>query len=228
MWRARYAARPARRPVGARLAGVIGAPVLSLQLSASGRLRLTLSRCLGALFVALFSTVSLAESVAGPAGLAAAADCQTTAAVNWSFTYTVNPTREFGRVTNLNGTTIGSYDLPSTLTGGSFNGTWLQPITLLQPPNTIIGSYGGAGDTALTPANTVEFFVLYNCTTRQVLHTCTGRLGTCPTTAAQGLARISAAIPTVSPLALLMLLLLVLFSGTFLLRHRLAARMRGR
>jgi hypothetical protein len=182
---------------------------------------LALSRCLGAILVALCSSASLAQSVAGPASLAAAADCQTTAAVNWSFTYTVNPTREFGRVTNLNGTTIGSYDLPSTLTGGTFNGTWLQPITLLQPPNTLIGSYGGAGDSALNPANTVEFFVLYNCTTRQVLHTCSGRLGTCPTTAAQGLARISAAIPVVSPLALIALLLMVLFSGAFLLRDRL-------
>ena len=187
---------------------------------------MALSRCLGAWLVALFSTASFAQSVAGPASLAAAADCQTTAAVNWSFTYTVNPTREFGRVTNLNGTTIGSYDLPSTLTGGSFNGTWLQPITLLQPPDTIIGSYGGAGDTALTPNNTVEFFVLYNCTTRQVLHSCTGRLGTCPTTAVQGLARISAAIPVVSPFALLMLLLLVMLSGAILLRDRLASGLR--
>ena len=141
--------------------------------------------------------------------------------MNWSFTYTVNPTREFGRITNLAGVSIGSYDLPSTLTGGTFNGTWLQPLTLVQPPNTVIGSYGGAGDAALNVVNTVEFFVLYNCTTRQVLYTCSGPFGTCPTTAAQGLARISQAVPVGSPLALLVLLLAVTLCAAFLLRGRL-------
>lgn len=179
-----------------------------------------LSRCLGALIVALCSAAALAQSVAAPPTLAPAADCETTANVTWSFTYTVNPTREFGRITNLAGTSIGSYDLTSTLAGGSFNGTWLQPITIVQPANTVIGSYGGAGDSALSAANTVEFFVLYNCTTRQVLYACSGSVGSCPTTAAQGLARISAPIPVRSPLALLMLLLTLMLSAAFMLRGR--------
>ena len=178
-----------------------------------------LSRWLGALVVALASGSAFAQSVSGPASLAPAADCQSTANVSWSFTYTVNPTREFGRITNVAGTTIGSYDQTSVLTGGSFNGTWTQPITLPQPPNTLIGSYGGAGDAALTTANTAGFFVLYNCTTRQVIYSCSGNLGSCPTTAAQGLARISEAIPMTSPATLVALLLTLIGTGAFLLRR---------
>ena len=183
-----------------------------------------LSRWLGALVVALVSGTAAAQSVSGPVNLAPAADCQSTANVTWSFTYTVNPTREFGRITNGNGTLIGSYDQASVLTGGSFSGTWTQPITLPQPPNTLIGSYGGAGDTAMTSANTAEFFVLYNCTSRQVLYRCSGNLGSCPTTAAQGLARISEPIPATSPLALAALLLALAGTGAMLLRRRALAR----
>jgi len=179
-----------------------------------------LSRGLGALVVALASASTFAQSVSGPVSLAPAADCQAFANVSWSFTYTVNPAREFGRITNIGGATIGSYDTPSTLTGGSFNGTWTQPITLPQPPNTLIGSYGGAGDGALTVAHTAEFFVLYNCTTRQVLVSCSGNLGSCPTTAAQGLARISEPIPVNSPATLAMLLLVLIGTGAALLRRR--------
>ena len=179
-----------------------------------------LSRCLGAIAVALVSGTALAQSVSGPVNLAPSADCQTTANVSWSFTYTVNPTREFGRITNMAGTTIGSFDVASTLTGGTFSGTWTQPITLPQPPNTLIGSYGGAGDATLTVPNTAEFFILYNCTTRQVIYRCSGNLGSCPTTAQQGLARISEPIPASSPLALAAMLVVTFASGVLLLRRR--------
>ncbi len=187
-----------------------------------------LSRWLGALVVALASASAVAQSVSGPVTVAPAADCQSTANVSWSFTYTVNPTREFGRITNVAGATIGSYDQASVLTGGTFNGTWTQPITLPQPPNALIGSYGGAGDTALTVANTAEFFVLYNCTTRQVIYRCSGNLGSCPTTAAQGLARISEPIPMTSPATLAALLLTLIGTGAFLLRRRTRLRPQSR
>ena len=74
--------------------------------------------------------------------------------------------------------------------------------------------------------NTAEFFVLYNCTTRQVLYRCTGNLGSCPTTAAQGLARISEPIPVTSPATLAALLLTLIGTGAFLLRRRAQARLR--
>jgi hypothetical protein len=168
-----------------------------------------LSRGLGAVLFALASGAALADSVSGQVALAPAADCQSSAAVLWSFTYTVNPAREFGRLTNLQGTVIGNYDQPSPLTGGTFTGTWAQPIQFPQPDDTLIGSYGGAGDNPPTVANTAEFFVLYNCTTRQVLYRCNGNLGTCPRTAADGLQRISESIPATSPLGLAALMLVV-------------------
>jgi hypothetical protein len=183
-----------------------------------------LSRWLGALAVALASSSALADSVAGQASLAPAADCQSNANVAWSFTYTTNPAREFGRITIPAGTEIGGYEKPSPLTGGSFNGTWIQPITLPQPPNTLIGTYGGAGDNPPTANNTAEFFVLYNCTTRQVLYECTGNLGTCPTTALEGLNRISEGIPSASPAALAAMLLALLWSGGRVLERRSVRR----
>ena len=185
-----------------------------------------LSRRLGALLVALVSGTALADSVSGPVSLAPSADCQTAADVQWSFTYTVNPAREFGTLTTLNGTVIGSYTRPSPLTGGSFSGTWQQPMTLLQPPNTLIGSYGGAGDNPATAANTAEFFVLYNCTTRQVIYRCSGNLGSCPTTAAQGLARVTEAIPATSDQTIAATLAALLATGAFALYRRRAASRR--
>lgn len=179
-------------------------------------------RWLGAMFAALASCTALADSVSGPVALAPTADCQTTADVQWSFTYTVTPAREFGSITNPAGTVIGSYTRASPLSGGSFSGTWQQPITLPQPANTLIGSYGGAGDNPPTALNTAEFFVLYNCTTRQVLYRCTGNLGSCPTTVTQGLARISEAIPTTSESTIAALVAGMLASGTLLLRRRSA------
>lgn len=185
-------------------------------------------RMLAGMFAVLASTSSLADSVAGPAQLALTADCSALASAQWSFTFTQSPQREFGLVTNLNGVELRSYDIPSPLAAspapGSFSGTWRQDILVPQPPNTLIGTYGGAGDTPPTAAQTVEFFILYNCTTRQVLYSCSGNLGACPRTAAQGLARITQPIPAQSPATLAALLLVLAASGAWLLRRRAVAR----
>ena len=45
-------------------------------------------------------------------------------------------------------------------------------------------------------ANTAEFFVFYDCTTRQVLLSCFGPYGTCPQTAQQALALLAPKVPT--------------------------------
>jgi hypothetical protein len=186
-----------------------------------------LVRLLGGALAALIAGSALADSVAGSVQLAPTADCQARADAQWSFTFTQNPQREFGRITNLAGTVLGSYDQASPLTGGSFNGTWRQDIGILQPPNTLIGSYGGAGDNPPSRANTVEFFILYNCTTRQVLYSCSGNLGTCPATAAQGLERITQAIPSQSPPTLVAMLLVLAGTGTWMLRRRTMAARRA-
>jgi hypothetical protein len=182
-----------------------------------------LRRCFGALAVALVSG-NLAAQAPPSVQLAPTADCQTFANVQWSFSYATNPVREFGHMTSDGGVAIGSYDKSSILSGGSFSGVWVQPITLPQTPNTLIGSYGGAGDSPPTAAGTSEFFVLYNCTTRQVLYSCTGGYGTCPTTALEGIARIAASIPATSPAALAALLVALFATGALALRRRIFAR----
>jgi|APFre7841882724_1041349.scaffolds.fasta_scaffold35001_2 hypothetical protein len=182
-----------------------------------------LRRCLGALAVALVSG-SIAAQSPPSVQLAPTADCQTSANVQWWFTYTTNPVREFGRITNGSGLTIGSYEIASTLTGGTFNRTWQQPITLPQPPDTLIGSYGSAGDNPPTSAGTSEFFVLYNCTTKQVLYSCTGSYGSCPTSALEGIAKIAESIPATSPAPLAALLLALFATGALALRRRTFVR----
>lgn len=179
-----------------------------------------------ALCTALAAGPVLADSVAGPVDLAPTANCNARADVAWSFTFTQNPQREFGRITNLAGTDLGSFNVASTLSSGSYSGQWRQDIRLPQPDNTLIGSYGGAGDNPPSAAHTAEFFVLYNCTTRRVLYACSGNLGTCPQTAAQGLARISEPIPASSPAALAAMLLALAASGALALRGARAGRSR--
>jgi len=183
-----------------------------------------LHRCLGALALALVSGTIGAQSVSGPVTLAPVADCVARADVQWSFTYTTAPVREFGRITNAGGVTIGSFERASPLTGGSFSGSWRQDIGLPQAPNSLIGTYGGAGDSPPTATGTAEFFVLYNCTTRQVIYSCTGSYGTCPTTALAAIARNAESIPATSPAALAALLLGLLTTGAFLLRRRALVR----
>jgi len=182
-----------------------------------------LRRCLGALAVA-FVSGSLAAQSPPSVQLAPTADCQTTANVQWSFTYTTNPVREFGSITNPSGTTIGSFERASPLSGGSFSGLWQQPITFPQPSDTLIGSYGGAGDNPPTAAGTSEFFVLYNCTTKQVLYSCAGSYGACPTTALEGIAVIAEPVPATPPAVLAALLLVLSATGAFALRRRAGVR----
>lgn len=183
-----------------------------------------LVRLLGGVLAAIVAGSALADSVAGPVQLAPTADCSARADAQWSFTFTQNPQREFGRITNLAGTVLGSYDQASPLTGGSFSGNWRQDIGIPQPANSLIGSYGGAGDNPPTAANTAEFFILYNCTTRQVIYRCSGNLGSCPTTAQQGLGRTTESIPSQSPATLAAMLLLLAGTGAWLLRRRAVAR----
>ncbi len=49
-----------------------------------------------------------------------------------------------------------------------------------QPPGTVIGSYAYVGETPPIASDTAEFFILYNCSTRQVLYQCFGPYGVCP------------------------------------------------
>jgi len=134
---------------------------------------------------------------------------------------TSGATREYWHATNLAGATLAEKEAPTTLT--DFNGTFVNfqiGLVALQPANTLIGSYAYVGDTPPTAATTAEFFVYYNCTTRQVLLTCFGAYGTCPQTARQAELALSPSIPTLSEWALVLTMLLVAGAGGLALRSR--------
>jgi len=139
---------------------------------------------------------------------------------------TVGATREFGRATNLAGTTLSEFEQGTTSFGtfsGTFTGFVIGPVGADPPwppqsPGTLIASYAYVGTTPPTAATTAEFFVYYNCSTRQVLLSCFGPYGTCPQTAIQAQAVIP--IPTLDKAGLALAMLLLALSASFVLRQR--------
>jgi hypothetical protein len=133
---------------------------------------------------------------------------------------TVGATREFGQATNLAGTTVATFEQATTLGtfSGTFTGYTIGPFAPAQPPSTLIGSYAYVGTTPPTSATTAEFFVYYNCSTRQVLLSCFGPYGTCPQTALQ--AQRAIAIPTFDRTGLALAMLLLAASALVALRRR--------
>src|SRR5262249_51152274 len=135
---------------------------------------------------------------------------------------TVGAQREFGLATTVAGQTLASFEQATPFLG-TFSGTFVDyqigPFAApAPPPNTLIGSYAYVGTTPPTAATTAEFFVLYNCSARQVIRSCSGPYGTCPQTAAQARAQIP--IPALGPEGLALAALLLGASGLLALRRR--------
>ena len=129
--------------------------------------------------------------------------------------------RESWRATNLSGTTLIQAEAATSLS--TFTGTFtgFQIVFLAgQPANTLIGSYAYVGETPPSAANTAEFFVYYNCTTRQVLLACFGAFGKCPQTAQQAAAALALQIPALGAWALPLTVLMVTGAGALALRRR--------
>ena len=139
---------------------------------------------------------------------------------------TVGATRESGQATNLAGTTLSAFEQATPFLGtfsGTFTGFVIGPVGAdppwpLQPSGTLIGSYAYVGTTPPTAATTAEFFVLYNCSTRQVLLSCFGPYGTCPKTAQQAQAAVP--IPTLDMTGLALATLVLALSALATLRRR--------
>ena len=138
-----------------------------------------------------------ASATAQGVALNAAAGC---ADASLNLTLTTNAaSREFWQATNAAGNTLAQREQATLLS--NFNGTFNNfqiGLTATEPPNTRIASYAYVGSTPPSAADTAEFFVYYNCTTRQILLSCFGPYGTCPRTAVQAEAALTAAIPTLS------------------------------
>jgi hypothetical protein len=90
----------------------------------------------------------------------------------------------------------------------------------------LIGAYAYVGDDPPAPANTAEFFVYYNCSTRQVLLSCFGAYGTCPRTAQQAADLLAPRVPTLSTWALMLTALLLAGAAARTLRAGAGSRAR--
>jgi hypothetical protein len=182
------------------------------------------------LAVALACATPLATAQGAPKAVAAqsvdidpGANCISNANLLVSWTGAGNHF-EYGLVTSetSGNTAIGTFG-PQNSANDSFSGTYLNSFVTVQPGNTLIGSYAWVGANPPTAGSTVEYMVVYNCTTRAVFFKCYGPYGGCPMTAAAaiGLVTSRSMVPTVSPGVLIALMLVLAGVGAFVLRRRL-------
>jgi hypothetical protein len=148
-----------------------------------------------AALAALAPAAALASATAQGVALNAAAGCSTSD-LDITLT-TVGATTELWQATTLSGA-IGGGTKATPLANFSGTATSVIPLSPQPPPNTLIGAYTYVGATPPAANTTAEFFVYYNCSTRQVLLACFGPYGTCPQTAAQAAVLLASRVPTLS------------------------------
>lgn len=129
--------------------------------------------------------------------------------------------RESWRATNFAGTTLTQGEGPTGFPSGTSTGFFPQVFLSSQPPDTLIGTYAYVGETPPNAANTAEFFILYNCSTREIILSCFGPYGTCPQTARQVVqAALATPVPTLGAAALALISLLLAGLGGRALSRR--------
>ena len=174
---------------------------------------------------ALLPRAAMASAVAQGVALNASAGCSNG---NLDITLTtVGANREGWRATDLNGSTISQGNNPAGL--ANFSGTFVGFQIVFSPAQSAgsqVASYAYVGEMPPSATDTAEFFVFYNCSTREVLLSCYGPYGTCPQTAQQALALLAPRIPTQGPLALTLTALLLAAAGGFVLSRHTAGRKR--
>lgn len=179
---------------------------------------------LAALLVAALGWAGAAfAATAGAVTIAPNADCTSNANLLPSWTGAGNHW-EYGVARDAAGAIIGTFG-PDASANDSWNATYLVPITTAQNAGSRIMSYAWVGSNPPTPATAIEFAVVYNCSTKVVLYTCSGAYGTCATTVAAAVAaapapgNTPAPIPTTSREVLFALVLLLSALGAFVLRR---------
>jgi len=173
--------------------------------------------CAGILALAL-GTSSAWAATALSADVDAAANCTSRADLNVSWAG-AGVHDEFGVATDRLGSNIGTFG-PTSSANSDYNGGYQIPITTQQAPGSVVGSYAWVGTNPPAPSSAIEFFVLYNCTTHAVLLRCFGAYGSCPQTAAAGLAALPREdIPAASAQMLAAMMALILVMGAGMLRR---------
>ncbi|MEO5699073.1 MAG: hypothetical protein ABIS17_17230 [Casimicrobiaceae bacterium] len=174
------------------------------------------------LLTAAWTSPALAVS-AGTAGLSASADCNANANLDVSWTGAGNHF-EFGAAYDAAGSVIGTFG-PDTNSNNDFSGEYKIPIATAQPAGALIGAYAWVGGNPPGQATAVEYFVVYNCSTRAVLYRCAGPFGSCANRVAAALAVLpfdpstAPAVPVTSREMLVVLMLLLGGAGALRLRR---------
>ncbi len=154
--------------------------------------------------------------------ISAGANCLSKADIDVSWTGAGNHS-EFGLVTaeTSGSTPIGTFG-PKDSAIDSYTGTYANPFVTVQPDNTLIGSYAWVGANPPSAGATVEYMVVYNCSTRAVFFKCYGPYGSCPSTATAAIALVTARsmVPAISPQLLLVLTLTLAGLGALVLRRQ--------
>jgi hypothetical protein len=135
----------------------------------------------------------------------------------------IGPTHfEAGDVTLLSGVDLGGFSDTSPRTGNNnYSGGFGIGYSPSQPAGTVLGVYAEVGQRPPLASNTLQFFVLTNCSTHQVLFSCFGPYGSCPKTADQVSPQV---VPTASREILGALVLLLGAAGAWFIRRRVRAR----
>ena len=168
-------------------------------------------RVFAALFGVLTPAFAYATATAQGVALNASAGCSNG---NLDITLTtLGANSEGWSATDLAGTSYSFNAGQPTLQWLNFSGTFtgFQLVFFPSQPaaGTQIASYAYVGETPPAAANTAEFFVFYQCTTRQVLLSCFGPYGSCPQNAQQAQALLAPKIPAQNPMALALVALLI-------------------
>ena len=132
------------------------------------------------------------------------------------------PHFELGDVTKPDGTDLGGFsDTSPRGPLDSYSGGYGISYTGVIPAGTLIGIYAEVGQRPPLASNTLQFFILTNCSTQQVLFSFVGNYGSCPKKAQDVQ---SQAVPTASRETMAALALLLAAAGAFLIRRRVRAR----
>lgn len=178
-------------------------------------------------FYLVFAVATMFSGLAGQAwavtalsaNIGATANCISNANLELSWMGAGNHF-EAGTVTDTAGSTIGTFG-PDTSANDNWNGPYTNPIATAQQAGRLIGSYAWVGSNPPTESTAVEFFVIYNCSTRVVTYRCYGPYGRCPKTAAVNLLPApSVPIPATSKEMLAALMLLLALLGAARVRQR--------
>jgi hypothetical protein len=151
-------------------------------------------------------------------GLAASASCSN-ADLQVSWQNAGDPNWQFGSVTSQTGASLGGFAVSGPRAGvNNYTGTYSQLQTVTQPPGSATGSYAfvANGSATPTPANAIEFSVIFNCTSKQILYSCSGAYGSCLKSAAG----FNTAIPAMRPELMIAMAAIMALLGALYLRRR--------